>query len=113
MRLYDKANKQEWVEQIHGTPPAHVVALPDENIFWTQLPDGAQLTYDMDDIPNGTEPIPIPPEVVIRDAAHAAGITRWGLTKAQLLGDTTAVMAAVATVASDTGTTVEGVLDAI
>ena len=39
-------------------PGPDIVVLPPENPFWSQLPDGEELTYDGFGVPNGTQPIP-------------------------------------------------------
>jgi len=57
-RYYNKVTKTEAIEGIHDLNPPAVVVLPLSNVFWDPLPAGMQLTYDIDLIPNGLEPIP-------------------------------------------------------
>lgn len=67
MRYYNKLTKNE-VEAVDVTDkkgvvtlPINVVELPDDNPFFSALPDGKQLTYAGDGIPNGLEDIPARP----------------------------------------------------
>lgn len=48
--------------------PAHVIELPDDNPFFSPLPEGKRLTYDSQNIPNGLEDIPaVDPSVVLEE----------------------------------------------
>ena len=88
-RYYHVVNKNE-----ARAPGAGIVELPPENVFWSPLPPGEQLTYDMADLPNGTEPIPVPAPTVASDLDDA-GIDHLALTKAlykDYLGDSSDII---------------------
>ena len=54
-RYYNKVTKTESLEQ-----GENIVELPFDNPFFNPLPKGKRLTYDKNNIPNGTEDIPSP-----------------------------------------------------
>lgn len=54
-RYYHVENRNE-----HSEPGPGIVELPEDNPFWQPLPPGHRLTYDADNLPNGTEPVPPP-----------------------------------------------------
>ena len=66
-------------------PGPNIVILPPENVFWSQLPDGHELVYDMAGVPTGTQPIP-PPAVgtttAIRLELAGVGISQKTVTTA-------------------------------
>ena len=66
-RYFDKSTKTELFEnplvpaqlQYNAMNSDHA-ALPDTNPFFSELPAGQQVTYDIDGLPDGLEPIPAP-----------------------------------------------------
>ena len=54
-RYYDTVIGCEQLE-----PNENTVVLPPDNVFWHPLPEGHQFVYDENNIPIGTEPIPLP-----------------------------------------------------
>ena len=59
-RYYNKVTKTEAIEGIHSIALPDVVELPPENLFWGELAPNTQLTYDINQIPNGIEFVQTP-----------------------------------------------------
>jgi hypothetical protein len=102
-RYYDRVTKTERFAE--ALPD--IKELPPENVFWSALPPGMQLTYDGSNFPNGLEAIPAPiytAEEQARIDLRAAGITNDTLALAYYKnhrGDPTLLA------------TVDGVIDAV
>jgi len=67
--------------------PDHAM-IDESNPFFSPLPDGQQLTFDINGIPNGLEPIPAPVYTAQEQALidlQAAGVTAAVLTVARYL----------------------------
>ena len=78
MRYFNTVTRTEAIEGVHETNVPEVVILPDDNPFWQPLPEGKQITYDYNGVPNGIEDIPPPVYTPIQQAAidlANAGIT--------------------------------------
>ncbi len=55
MKLYfNKIDKNEYLNLNGGELPNHVVELPSDNVFWSQIPSDKKLVYE-NDIPVGLE----------------------------------------------------------
>ena len=54
MRFFNKVDKNEYLN-IEGLDeselPTHIVVLPDDSVFWSQIPEGKALDFDDDDLP--------------------------------------------------------------
>lgn len=105
--------------------PAHDPGNPDEialdpgNVFWTVIPDDHELTFDVDGIPNGTQPIAVPIDYVIRQDLMAANITQQRLTielfkeSQSLPNDLATIYTDIQTIAANNSVVVGVVLDVI
>lgn len=116
-RYYHKILKNEVFDPV--LPDSDIVVLPPENVFWTPLPEGEKFTYDIDGLPDGTEPVVYSLEIQLREAAQVAGLTRARITSA-LLSDAAGnsvplsdIAAIVTTLAGDFSVTEQEVRDAL
>lgn len=83
-RYYHLLDKNEVLFVAPPLPP-DVVELPPENVFWSELPEGHELTFDGGGLPNGTQLIVQGTDFILRDALSSAGVTRDTLTSALYL----------------------------
>lgn len=83
-RYYHTVDKVE-VLFVEPPLPANVVELPPENVFWLDLPEGQELTFDGGGIPNGTQPVVPDPRSALLDALYDAGVTKGTITAALYL----------------------------
>jgi hypothetical protein len=95
-RYYDRVTKTERFAE--ALPD--IKELPPENVFWSALPPGMQLTYDGSNFPNGLEAIPAPiytAEEQARIDLQAAGVTTNAIVAAMYMfhrGDSALVVLA-------------------
>ena len=116
---YDRATKSA-VPALRYDPlnPMHVELDP-SHIFFQTMPPGHEFTYDLNDVPNGTQPIPVDPVQAIREDLWAAGITQSKITvelfkDSQALPNTLAGMySTIQAIAIAHTTTEEAVINAL
>lgn len=113
-------NKSTLTESLNPGPDT--VELPDDHIFWKPKPKDKRFTYDAENIPSGFEDIPLPTvgsDEAIWQSIRAQNITTFRMITAMLRahnGNSTSVdniLASLAQIASNHGTTVEYVLQLI
>lgn len=86
-RYYNKADRNEHVEIIHGPwqDNPDVIDLDLNNVFWGDpLPSDMMLTYDIDNIPVAVVPRPVPEANLVHALLQAEGLTKSALRQAML-----------------------------
>ena len=79
-QYYNKVTRTVALGYDPDSPDPDVVLLPPENVFWHPLPEGHEFTFDVDGIPDGTQPEPVPLSYTIRLELIAANISLSRLT---------------------------------
>ena len=118
-QYYNKVTRTMALGYDPDSPDPDVVLLPPENVFWHPLPPGHEFTFDVDGIPDGTQPEPVPISYTIRLEAIAAGVTMERITaelfkQSQALpNDLANIYSAIQTIATNNSLTDAEVIDVL
>ena len=79
MPYYNKANRSAVPDPAYDPLNPDHIELDPSHVFYQQLPDGHEYTFDLNNIPNGTQPRAVSVDSLIKADLRTAGITHGKL----------------------------------